>query len=282
MKPLRATDFGEKMTSLARLFDSLRNSGRKAFIPFMTAGDPDQQTTREAVRRLVLAGASLVELGFPYSDPIADGPVIQASYTRALSKKPSMETLLSLCSSMKDDSLIQPVPRLGMLSYSLIHRRGPEKFVQDAASSGLSGLIVPDLPVEESIDLRPLCAKSGMDLILLVTPTTPRERALRILEACSGFVYCVSITGITGERSELPASLIDQLGWLRDQTKLPLCVGFGVSRPDQVAMLRPHVDGVIVGSALVRHLERIPSSGMNAALDSIESLARSLCSAVNP
>jgi tryptophan synthase alpha chain len=270
------------MTSLARFFDSLRNSGRKAFIPFMTAGDPDPQTTREAVRRLVLAGASLVELGFPYSDPIADGPVIQASYTRALSKKPSMETLLSLCSSMKDDSLIQPVPRLGMLSYSLIHRRGPEKFVQDAASSGLSGLIVPDLPVEESIDLRPLCAKSGMDLILLVTPTTPRERALRILEACSGFVYCVSITGITGERSELPASLIDQLGWLRDQTKLPLCVGFGVSRPDQVAMLRPHVDGVIVGSALVRHLERIPSDGMNAALDSIEALARSLCSAVNP
>lgn len=270
------------MTSLARLFDSLRNARRKAFIPFMTAGDPDPQTTREAVRRLVLAGASVVELGFPYSDPIADGPVIQASYTRALSKKPSMETLLSLCSSMKDDSLIQPVPRLGMLSYSLIHRRGPEKFVQDAASSGLSGLIVPDLPVEESIELRPLCAKSGIDLILLVTPTTPRDRALRILEACSGFVYCVSITGITGERSELPASLIDQLGWLRDQTNLPLCVGFGVSRPDQVAMLRTHVDGVIVGSALVRHLERIPSEGMNAALDSIEALARSLCSAVNP
>lgn len=270
------------MTRLSSLFDSLRKDGRKAFIPFITAGDPDTGTTQAAVGRLVKAGASLVEIGFPYSDPIADGPVIQASYTRALASKPTMDSLLGFCANLEADKAIASTPRVGMLSYSLIHKRGPARFVADSASAGLSGLIVPDLPVEEAAGLKSLCASSGMDLILLVTPTTPRPRALRILEAGSGFVYCVSIAGITGERSELPTTLIDQLTWLRKHTSLPLCVGFGVSRPDQVALLRPHVDGVIVGSALVRHLERVATEGPGPALGAMESLARSLAVALNP
>jgi len=270
------------MTTLSRLFENLRKDGRKAFIPFITAGDPDTRTTMSAVERLVTAGASLVEIGFPYSDPIADGPVIQASYTRALANKPTMDSLLHFCSTMSTNTLIASTPRVGMLSYSLIHRREPSRFVADSAAAGLSGLIVPDLPVEEASNLKALCAASEIDLILLVTPTTPRERAIRILEAGSGFVYCVSIAGITGERSELPTQLIDQLGWLRKHTDLPLCVGFGVSRPDQVAMLRPHVDGIIVGSALVRNLERVSTEGAGPGLNALEILARSLANALNP
>lgn len=270
------------MTPLSRLFENLRKDGRKAFIPFITAGDPDTSTTSAAVERLVAAGASLVEIGFPYSDPIADGPVIQASYTRALANKPTMDSLLQFCSTLKNNPGTARTPRVGMLSYSLIHRREPARFVADSAAAGLSGLIVPDLPVEEASNLKLLCAASAMDLILLVTPTTPRERALRILEAGSGFVYCVSIAGITGERSELPPQLIEQLAWLRKHTGLPLCVGFGISRPDQVTMLRPHVDGVIVGSALVRQLERVSTEGAGPALNAVEDLARSLANALNP
>lgn len=270
------------MTTLSRLFDNLRKDGRKAFIPFMTAGDPDTLTTSAAIERLVKAGASLVEIGFPYSDPIADGPVIQASYTRALANKPTMDSLLHFCSTLSTNPVTASTPRVGMLSYSLIHRREPARFVAESAAAGLSGLIVPDLPVEESANLKTLCSASGMDLILLVTPTTPRERAIRILEAGSGFVYCVSIAGITGERSELPPQLIDQLGWLRKHTPLPLCVGFGVSRPDQVTMLRPHVDGIIVGSALVRKLEQVGIDGPGLGLNALEGLAQSLASALNP
>jgi tryptophan synthase alpha chain len=280
-KPQQPIEIRIIMTVISQLFDQLRRENRRAFIPFMTAGDPDSATTQRAVARLVKAGASLVEIGFPYSDPIADGPVIQASYTRALALRPTMTSLLEMCAAMQHNPDTASAPRVGMLSYSLIHRREPARFVADAAKSGLSGLIVPDLPVEESAALRSLCAAAGLDLILLVTPTTPRDRALRILDACSGFVYCVSIAGITGERTELPASLIDQLGWLRSQTKLPLCVGFGVSRPDQAAMLRPHVDGIIVGSALVRQLDRVALEGTEVALDAIENLARSLVSALN-
>ena len=164
------------MNAIDALFHQLRQQNAKAFMPFVTAGDPDVATTAMLVRELVRRGANLVEIGFPYSDPIADGSVIQASYTRALDGGLHVEDIFALVRGLKDVG----VPLVGMVSYSLVFHRGPERFLSDAAAAGLAGAIVPDLPVEEAIDLASLAAKRDFKLIQLVTPTTPRERAAKI------------------------------------------------------------------------------------------------------
>jgi tryptophan synthase alpha chain len=169
-----------------------------------------------------------------------------------------------------------------MVSFSLVHHRGPGRFVEQAQQAGLSGAIVPDLPVEESEELARLAAQRDFKLIQLVTPTTPRDRAARIARASTGFLYCVSVTGITGERDRLPDELLDQLRWLRTQTNLPLCVGFGVSRPEHVRMLREAADGVIVGSALVRRLEQAGTRPLPEIVREVGELAQSLADALNP
>jgi tryptophan synthase alpha chain len=239
------------MNPIDALFQRLRAEKRKAFMPFLTAGDPDLATTARLLDAVSRRGASLIEVGFPYSDPIADGSVIQASYTRALAGGLRIDDVFATI--RKADA--HGVPMVGMVSYSLVHHRGPERFITQAIESGLSGAIVPDLPVDEAEELAALAARHDFKLVLLVTPTTPRDRALRIAKLSTGFLYCVSVVGITGERSQLPPQLLDQLRWLRTQTDLPLCVGFGVSRPEHVRTLRDFADGVIVGSALVRRLE---------------------------
>ncbi len=246
------------MNPIDQLFQRLRTEGRKAFIPFLSAGDPDLPTTTMLAQEVVNAGADLLEIGFPYSDPIADGPVIQASYTRALQKGLTLDAIFDMVRQLADTPAIttRQVPLVGMVSYSLIHRRGPASFLDQAMRAGMSGIIVPDLPVDESEELTRQCAIRDFKCIHLVTPTTPRPRALRIVQRCTGFLYCVSVAGITGERQRIPEELHDQLAWLRSQTTLPLCVGFGISKPDQVRLLRESVDGVIVGSALVRFLEQ--------------------------
>jgi tryptophan synthase alpha chain len=167
-----------------------------------------------------------------------------------------------------------------MVSYSLIFRRGVESFLDRAKASGFSGLIVPDLPPEEAEPLSATAASRDLKIILLVTPTTPRDRASRIAKLSTGFLYCVSVTGITGERDRLPPELLDQLRWLRTQTTLPLCVGFGVSRPEHVAMLRDVADGVIVGSAVVRLLGQIGERPADAAIADVQKLVRELVAAL--
>jgi tryptophan synthase alpha chain len=238
------------MNPIDQLFASLKADRKKAFIPFITAGDPDLDTAAKLVRESARRGASLIEIGFPYSDPIADGSVIQASYTRALSRGLTIDAIFGAVRGLNVNT-----PLVGMVSYSLVHHRGPERFITDAKSAGFSGAIVPDLPVDEAQELAKIAARHDFKLILLVTPTTPKERATRIVNLSTGFLYCVSVVGITGERSELPPELIEQLRWLRTQTTLPLCVGFGISTPTHVHSLRDSADGVIVGSALVRKLE---------------------------
>ena len=141
-----------------------------------------------------------------------------------------------------------------MVSYAIVYRHGLEKYVQDAAACGLAGLIVPDLPVEESAALAKICQARDLSLIQLVTPTTPRDRAVRIAESSTGFLYYVSVAGITGERTALPRELVDNVGWLRTQTDLPICIGFGISKPEHVRLLAPVADGLIVGSAIVRRI----------------------------
>jgi tryptophan synthase alpha chain len=265
------------MNPIDGLFQRLRSERRKAFIPFVTAGDPDLATTAALIRELAGRSASLIEIGFPYSDPIADGPVIQASYTRALDRGLRVDDVFRTVGPVAG-SLGRPL--VGMVSYSLVHRRGPETFLTQAQQAGFSGAIVPDLPVEEADALIDQARARDFKLIQLVTPTTPRDRAVRIAQASTGFLYCVSITGITGERARLPDELLEQLAWLRAQTSLPLCVGFGISRPEHVRLLRDLADGIIVGSALVRRLEQVGTKPVEQIVREVGDLAEELAQAL--
>ena len=263
------------MTAIDDLFAKLKAEGTKAFMPFVTAADPNLGFTRKLLRKLDQLGCSMAEVGIPYSDPIADGPVIQASYTRALGTKVKLQSIFQQV-ALERPNLSMPL--VSMVSYAIIHRHGPERFVDDAIAAGFAGAIVPDLLVEESGPLSILCKAKNFNLIQLVTPTTPRERALRIAEQSSGFLYFVSVTGITGERTELPPDLVDRVAWLRERTLLPICIGFGISKPEHVRLLAPVSDGLIVGSAIVRLMEHAIQSEENA-LTAVEQLVTSLLEA---
>jgi len=267
------------MNPIDILFQRLRSQGKKAFIPFITAGDPDLKATELLISKLAESGASLIEVGFPYSDPIADGAVIQASYTRALDHGLRIDDVFASVTRIKQ--IVPNCPLVAMVSYSLVQHREPERFITQAQQAGFSGAIVPDLPVEESAELARLAAERDFKLIQLVTPTTPRDRAVQIARTSTGFLYCVSVTGITGERDQLPPELLDQIAWLRKQTELPICVGFGISKPEHVRMLRDLADGVIVGSALVRKLEQSKNRPMDEVAEDICNLVRSLSAALS-
>jgi len=239
------------MSAIDELFQRLRAEGRKALMPFVTAGDPDLDFTGAVLRELVARGASLCEVGIPYSDPIADGPVIQASYTRALANDVRLAKVFALLGRVTPELA---APLVTMVSYAIVYRHGLQQYLRDAQAAGIAGAIVPDLPVDESDGMVKLCRAADFDLIQLVTPTTPRERALRIAETSSGFLYYVSVTGITGERSSIPRELVDNVAWLREQTSLPICIGFGISQPEHVRRLKEVADGLIVGSAIVRRI----------------------------
>lgn len=232
-------------------FEHLRASGGKALMPFLTAGDPDLETTAAIIRDVARRGASLIELGLPYSDPVADGPTIQASYTRALDGGVRLDDIFAMVAQLREDCDI-PISTMG--SFSLVMRRGVEKFVADAAASGVDGLIIPDLPVEEYATVADLAEQRGLAHIMLVAPTTPWERAEQIARRSTGFVYCISVTGITGERQALPPELADRVARLRAAAGRPICVGFGVSNPEHVRAVTGIADGAIVGSAIVRRI----------------------------
>lgn len=240
------------MSAIDDLFIRLRKENRKALMPFLTAGDPDLDFTAAVIRELAARGASMCEVGIPYSDPIADGPVIQASYTRALEKQVKLAEIFETLGSVAPQV---ETPLVTMGSYAIIYRHGIEKYADALVERGVAGMIAPDLPLEESSRLAEVCKSRDLSLIQLVTPTTPRDRALRIAETSSGFLYYVSVAGITGERTELPDELVERVSWLRENTSLPVCIGFGISQPEHVRMLAPVADGLIVGSAIVRRME---------------------------
>lgn len=242
------------MNPIDATFARLRAAGRKAFMPFLPAGDPDLATSRQLLPAVAANGADLIEVGFPFSDPIADGPVIQASYTRALRNKLTLDGIFATVREVTAAPGWK-TPAVAMASYSLIYKRGVQAFLASAKAAGLSGAVVPDLPVEEAEELSKFCADADFKLILLVTPTTAPERAAKIVKACGGFVYVVSVVGITGERKAISGQVADLVKRLRTMTALPLCVGFGVSTPEQVREMAALADGVIVGSALVKKLE---------------------------
>lgn len=265
---------------ISQVFSDLQAQGRLAFMPFITAGDPDLGMTKSLIRELGRAGVDLIEIGFPYSDPIADGPVIQASYTRALGQKVTVSGIFQALAELKGESL---PPLLAMVSYAIVFRTGVPEFLDMCVASGISGLIVPDLPGAEAGELFQAATAKGLDLIQLVAPTTPRQRVKQILGSCSGFVYCIAVAGTTGAREQVAEALLDQLKWLREETALPLAVGFGISRPEHVEPLRKLAHGVIVGSAIVKSLQDIADGRLSPeeAVSAVGSFAEEMAGAAH-
>ncbi|MEN9203466.1 MAG: tryptophan synthase subunit alpha [Thermostichus sp. DG_1_6_bins_120] len=241
-------------------FQDLHQRGKKALIPYLTAGDPDLSTTFEALRVLDQSGADLIELGVPYSDPLADGPVIQAAATRALKRGVTLQAILQGLSQLSLQA-----PLILFTYYNPIYQVGIPKFMQQLRQAGCAGLVVPDLPLEEAEPLRQAAQAEHLDLILLVAPTSPVERMQQIARHSSGFVYLVSTTGVTGQRSTLAERIPTLIQQLRQQTPLPIGVGFGISSPEQARQIALWgADAAIVGSAFVQRLAQAatPAQGL--------------------
>jgi tryptophan synthase alpha chain len=239
--------------SVRRAFDGLRDRGAIGLVPFIPAGYPNLATTRAAIAALDAAGATAIEVGFPFSDPVADGPTIQQAYTAALAAKITVADIFSTVAAV---SPTLRAPLVGMVSYSIIYRQGSEKFFAAARAAGFSGLIIPDLPPPEAQSVCKQVAAAGLEVCLLIAPTTAASRRKEICNLCSGFVYYLSVSGITGQRADLPPDLADNLRELRTLTDKPICVGFGISRPEHVRSLRGVADGAIVGSAIVGRMHQ--------------------------
>lgn len=240
------------MSAIREMFAECRQAKRAAFIPFLTAGDPDLETTGQLLQALVAGGADLIELGVPFSDPIADGPTIQRSSKRALDGGVTMSGILRTVARQRDRL---GVPIVLFTYFNPIHARGIENFAEQAAASGVDGVLCVDLPPEEGAEYVRILERHGLDTIFLLAPTSTRDRIQKVAQASSGFVYYVSRTGVTGARQALRPELLRDTKKLRRRIDLPLAVGFGVSTPEQVAALAKVADGVVVGSALVQLVE---------------------------
>ncbi len=254
------------MTSVSERFEQLRSHARCALIPFITAGDPDLATTEKALKVLDQQGADLIELGVPYSDPLADGPVIQAAATRALQRGTRLDDVLAMVSRISPE-LRSPI--ILFTYYNPILNRGIESFLRDVAAAGVKGLVVPDLPLEEAEILIKPAQQFGVEVILLVAPTTPVERIAAIAQQSQGFIYLVSTTGVTGIRTQMETRVKDLLLQLRGLTDKPIGVGFGISQPEQARQVMEWgADAAIVGSAFVKRLgETTPDKGLREIAD---------------
>jgi tryptophan synthase alpha chain len=258
-----------------RAFEIARAEKRAALIVFVTAGDPDLETSAELIPELAAAGADLVELGIPHSDPIGEGPTIQAASQRSLAHHTTLAQILELVRRVRAVSEV-PLVLMGYLNNVLAH--GEERVAKDAAAAGADGLILCDAPFEETETLSRACAESGVHRVLLVAPTSTPARVVRIAAASRGFVYCVSVTGVTGSRQALPPDLAQLVGRIRRVTSTPVCVGFGVSTPEQAAEVARLADGVIVGSALVSRIGA--AKGREAVIASARAFVAELSHAV--
>jgi len=238
------------MTSRIReIFDQVRARGERALIPYLTAGYPQPASTVELLRALERGGADIIELGVPFSDPIADGPTIQASCAQSLRQGTTLAAVLNMVREFRRESRT-PIVLFG--AYNPFLHYGLDRLTRDAAAAGADGLLIPDLPVEEGDEAAGFVHGAGLDLIFLVAPTTPLERKRLICSRSTGFVYYISLKGVTGARESLAFELEQPLAELRSVTDLPIAVGFGIATPAQAAEVGRLADGVIVGSALVK------------------------------
>jgi tryptophan synthase alpha chain len=260
------------MISVSSCFQSLRDRHECALIPFLTAGDPDLATTAQALIALDRAGADIIELGVPYSDPLADGPVIQAAATRALQAGVKLADVLAVVAKVSPEI---KAPIILFTYYNPILNLGIPEFLRRVVAAGVKGLVVPDLPLEESTTLLEPASLMGIEVIMLVAPTSPPDRMKAIAASAQGFVYLVSVTGVTGMREGMGSNVAGILNQLRGLTDKPIAVGFGISDPVQAKQIKElGADGVIVGSAMVKKLAA-------EGVDSIEQFCRDLKAAIS-
>ncbi|MFH0732665.1 MAG: tryptophan synthase subunit alpha [Candidatus Omnitrophota bacterium] len=262
------------MNRIDRKFKELQKMRKKAFIAYICAGDPDLRTTEELVYILESSGADIIELGVPFSDPLADGPTIQAASQRALKKGVYLKKIFTLIRSLRKKTQV-PIVLMGY--YNPILRYGLTNFISDAVSAGADGAIIPDLPVEEAGDFIKQSRKFRFSSIFLISPTTTTPKIKEIISKSTGFIYYVSLTGVTGARESLPAGISADVKRIKRYTKKPVCVGFGISRPSQVKQISSFADGVIVGSAIIKKIEA-NLGNRDKILHSVASLIKKLIS----
>ncbi|HMK70876.1 MAG TPA: tryptophan synthase subunit alpha, partial [Xanthobacteraceae bacterium] len=262
-------------TRIDRRFAALQDQGRAALMTFVMAGDPDYETSRAILAALPEAGADLIELGMPFTDPMADGPAIQAAELRALRGGQNMQRTLALVREFRRSDAATPLVLMGY--YNPIYVYGVERFLADAKSAGVDGLIVVDLPPEEDEELCLPALRAGFNFIRLATPTTDDKRLPAVLANTSGFVYYVSITGITGSAAPDSAKVAAAIKRIKEHTRLPVCVGFGVRAAEQARMIAAAADGVVVGSALVEAIQKSLSPDGKATAATVPAVADLVC-----
>ena len=263
------------MNRIEQKFQDLKMANRKAFIAFITAGDPDLKTTEDLAVAFEGAGVDIIEIGIPFSDPLADGPTIQASFLRALNKGTNVKKIFETVKSIR---LKTSIPIAFMTSYNPILRFGEEKFIKACVDTGVDGLIVPDLPPEEAKDLSRLAKQYDIATIFFVAPTSTDERIKSNTKASSGFVYYVSLTGTTGTQKAVAQQVVKQVKHIKQFTNKPVCVGFGISTSQQVKEIGLAADGVIVGSAIVKCIDTYQGQGdiVSKVADYVHTLVKSL------
>ncbi len=252
----------------------LQKSGRKALVTFITAGDPDLATTANLLPLLEKAGADVIELGVPFSDPMADGPTIQRASERALASGANLAGVLAMVQSVRSTVSVPIV----LMGYSNpVYAYGWERFAADAATAGVDGLLLVDLPPEEADELLPAVRKAGLDMIFLLTPTSGADRIARVNRNGSGFLYYVTVTGVTGARQSVSTSLSQELAAVRSAVRLPVMAGFGIATPEQAAQVAADADGVVVGSAIVKLFEQYQGKQLqDAVTDLVSSLKQGI------
>ena len=256
-----------RQTRLDRKFAALQSEGRKAFIAFVTAGDPDLETSFSILSGLPAAGADIIELGMPFTDPMADGPSIQAASQRALEAGQTLEKTLAMIARFRAEDDTTPVVLMGY--YNPVFIYGVDRFIKDTVAAGVDGLIIVDLPAEEDSELCLPAMEGGLNFIRLVSPTTDDARLPNVLENTSGFVYYVSITGITGSAAPDVSKVSDNVARIKGRTNLPVAVGFGIRTPEQANAIASVADGAVVGSALVDVIGETVKDGDKAATDCV-------------
>lgn len=244
----------------------------KAFIAFITCGDPDLETTAAAVRAAVQGGADLIELGIPFSDPTAEGPVIQGANLRALKNGITTDKIFEFVAELRRDVKI---PMVFMTYANVVFSYGTERFISSCSNIGIDGIILPDLPFEEKDEFLPICRQFGVDLISLIAPTS-KNRVAMIAKEADGFLYIVSSLGVTGTRSEIKTDLSDIVSVIRQNTSIPCAIGFGISTPDQARKMADIADGAIVGSAIVKLLEKYGKEAPEHIREYVESMKDAL------
>jgi tryptophan synthase alpha chain len=267
------------VSRLKSKFATLKKEGRAAFVPFITAGDPDMDTSFSILEQLPAAGADVIELGMPFTDPMADGPAVQASSVRALKAGASMVKVLSMVERFRKADKTTPIVLMGY--YNPIHAYGTARFVKDVAAAGVDGLIVVDVPVEEDEVLRVPALAQGVDLIRFVTPTTDAARLKRIVADASGYLYYVSVAGVTGTKAVPEEEVRAALARVRAATDLPCAVGFGIRTPEQAGAIARIADGVVVGSAIVSRVAENLDKGRDRIVADVLELSRALASSTH-